>query len=95
MKYIGYWEFDLRDWDKAFELDEHISATRRENPKDFPEIVLGAHFIGGSNKGLTIFETDDPKELLNVSLRFVPVLTWKFIPLYSATESAELRKKMK
>ena len=82
MKYIGYWEFDLEDMDKAFELNEKSGAARKAKPDDFPDTVLGAHSIAGSSKGLTIFETDDPDKLLQVSLRFSPVLRWKFMPLY-------------
>ena len=95
MKYIGYWEFDLENTDKAFELNAKIEVTRKEKPDDFPDIVLGAHNIAGSNKGLTIFETDDPDKLLQISLRFSPVIRWKFLPLYPVGTINKLRKEIK
>ena len=95
MKYLCYWEFDLKDTDKAIELNEKARAARKEKPDDFPDTVLGGHFIAGSSKGLTIFETDDPDKLLQVSLRFSPVMRWKFLPLYPVGTINELIKEIK
>ena len=95
MKYIGYWEFDLKDWEEAYRINDEFTQAIKDNPDDFPEFILGPHFIGGSNKGLTIFETDDPKKLLNISIPFVPVLKWKFLPLYPAGESNQIYQNLK
>jgi hypothetical protein len=95
MKYIGYWELDLKDWEEAYRINGELGQAIRDNPDDFPEFVLGAHSIGGSNKGLTIFETDDPKKLLNISVPFVPVLKWKFLPLYPVGESNQIYQSLK
>jgi len=95
MKYIGYWEFDLENSEKASELMKKLGVARKEKPDDFPDTVLGAHNIAGSSKGLTIFETDDPDKLLQVSLRFSPVVRWKFLPLYPIGTIRELIKEIK
>jgi hypothetical protein len=95
MKYIGYWEWDLKDWDEAFRRSAELGQAIRDNPDDFPEFILGPHFIGGSNKGLTIFETDDPKKLIKISIPLAPVVTWKFTPLYDAYESNHIYQNLK
>lgn len=95
MKYIGYWEFDLENMDKAFEMDNKLIAIAKEKPDDFPDLVLGAHFIAGNRKGLTIFETDDPDKLLQISLYFSPVLRWKFLPLYPVETIKKIVKEIK
>jgi len=95
MKYIGYWEFDLENSEKASELMKKLGVARKEKPDDFPDIVLGAHNIAGSNKGLTIYETDDPEKLLQVSLRFSPIVRWKFLPLYPTGTINKLIKETK
>ena len=95
MKYLAYWEFDLENREKAFEMQAKAATARKEKPDDFPDTVLGAHNIAGSSKGLTIFETDDPEKLLQVSLRFSPVVRWKFLPLYPIGTIRELIKEIK
>jgi len=90
LKYIGYWEHDLKDWDEAWKKNSELGKAVNENPENYPEFILGPHYIGGSNKGVTVFETDDPKKLLNISIPLAPYVKWKFVPLYSAYESNQI-----
>ena len=85
----------MKDWEEAFRRSAEVGQAIRDNPDDFPEFVLYPHLIGGSNKGLTIFETDDPKKLIKVSIPFAPVVTWKFTPLYDAYESNQIYQSLK
>jgi len=62
---------------QTYRRNDEVVQAFRDNPDDFPEIVLGPHSIGGSNKGLTIFETDDLKKLLNMSIPFATRLEQK------------------
>ena len=75
-------------------MQAKFHEARKEKPDDFPDIVLGAHSIAGSSKGLMIFETDDPNKLLQVSLRFEPVFRWKFMLLYPTETMRELIKEI-
>ena len=86
MKYIGYWELNLKDWDQAWKKQGEVAKDVNENPEKYPKFILGPHIIGESNKGISIFETDEPNKLLNLSTPYIPFVKWKFVPLYSLYE---------
>ena len=89
MKYIWFWEYDPKDIYKMFEKDNEISEERKKEPKRYPKLIMDGHWLGMENKGFTIYEVDDPQQLLNVAAKFFPEKKTKFVPIF---EVAEVKK---
>ena len=95
MKYIGFWEFCPENMDKAIEKNNQVVAERNTGSKKFGTVIFGPFGLGGEMKGFTVFEVDNYEQLINLSLHYVPYMTWKFVPLLETTKIIELWHKMK
>lgn len=90
MKFIGFWDFSFKDLDRILKKSQQSSSQRYEHPDRYPDIISGPYLIGGEAKGLTVYEVDDPKQLINVSLHYSPEIRFKFMPIFDTEIVAEL-----
>ena len=91
MKFIGFFEFDLEDFDKVIEKYNQ----RLAQPDKFPKIIFGPYGLNEGGKGFTGLETDDDEQLARLMFHFVPEIEWTFLPISEASMTIPLWKKMK
>jgi len=72
MKYIWFWEYSPEDVYKMFEKDNQIAAEREKDPNKYPKTIFPPHWLGMEHKGFTIYEVDDPQQLVNLAVKFFP-----------------------
>lgn len=101
MRYIGVYEYDIEDVDNVFTKGKEISAEREQFPDKYPKRLLlqdgsTAEFgVLGEPKGFTLYETDDPEQLMNLILFWSPVMEWKFMPIIHPSKSMVVWEKTK
>lgn len=78
MKYIGFWDFDLKDMDVVIEK----FSQRQLEPEKYPKILFGPFTMGDEFKGFTGLEAFEPEQLLNLQFHFAPEIKWKFTPMF-------------
>jgi len=95
VKFIGFWEFCPEDFDKVIERRAQAEAIREKFPDRFPKRIFGPYWMGETSKGFTVYETDNPDQLSNLTLHYIPVVRVKFIPIHEFVRQVELYQKMK
>lgn len=95
MKYIAFWEFGPGDLDKIVQKYEETTAEREEAPGKYPKIIFQPHSYLGEFKGFTLMEADDPEQLVNLQIQYMPGMKYSFVPIFDAIELIELYKKTK
>jgi len=91
LKFIGFWEYDLKDADEVVEKFRRAMAERAAGKReDFPKLIYGPFHIGGESKGFAIYETDNMEAITNMTVYYTPVLKMKFLPIHESTRVAEL-----
>ena len=59
-------------------------------------MIFGAHWLGMEPKGFTIYEVNDPQQIVNLEVAFSPIKKPKFVPIFehkSVVETYETEKK--
>jgi hypothetical protein len=51
---------------------------------------LGSYLIGGVQKGFTVYEVEDPEQLANMSLRYMPEMRYRFLPIFETEMITDL-----
>lgn len=95
MKVIWFWEYDPEDIHSMFEKDDQIVAEWEKEPGKYPRRIFPAHWLGMENKGFTIYEVDDPQQLVNLAVAFFPEKKSKFVPIFDKNTVKDTHLKMK
>lgn len=95
MKYLVCTEWDPKDSDKVVEKFKKIPAIREKSPELFPKIVAGAYNFVGESKGFAVYETDNPEQLINMAMYYMPYMKVKWIPIIDSVKAVELYEQMK
>ena len=95
VKYIAFWEFDPDDFEKVTEKFLQIRAERGKENEKYPKSLSAAYTMIGKPKGFQLFETDDSEQLANLTLHYVPLVEFKFVPIIESSKGVELYQKMK
>jgi hypothetical protein len=95
LKFIWFWEYDPADIYDMFEKDTQAKKLREEDAKRLPKVVFPAHWLGMEHKGFTIFEVDDPQQLVNMAAHFFPQKRSKFVPIFEKAMVQETYRKVK
>ncbi len=82
MKYIWFWEYEQKDTLKMFEMNSKVGFEREKHPEKYPKKIFDAHWLGMEPKGFTIYDVDDPQQIINLEVAFSPVKKSKFVPLF-------------
>ncbi len=90
MKYIGFWEFDPKDFDKV--LKKYVD---QDSWPDFPETISEGFGLGGEFRGFQLYETDNPEHLTNLSLYYMPEMEFNFIPIFEVAKVVERYQEIK
>ncbi len=84
MKYICYWEMDPKDLDKGIPLFQKMRELR--GTPGYPKELSPTYGFGGEMRGFTLYEVDDPQQIINHHVHYHPLLKLKWIPLVEATD---------
>ena len=87
MLYIIFWE--MKPEDVPMVIEKFRKRTEEGSENMFGEglkTVMVPHHIGFEPKGFTIMETDDPDELANYSMYYMPELTMKIYPIHDSSK---------
>jgi hypothetical protein len=95
VKFIGFWEFNLEDFDKVLEKRGQIVAEREKEPERFAKVIFGGYSYAGETKGFTVFETDDVEKLLSDVFIMGSLMTYEFVPITETSKTVELYLKTK
>ncbi len=85
MKYIAFWEYDRKDIYKIFELESKLSPEFENDPEAWRKKYgkfIESYWLGMEPKGFTIFEFDNPQQMINLDIAFWPHKKFKFVPLF-------------
>ena len=87
MMYMGIIEL-TGDPGKANEISELIDKEREQFPDRYPKQPrlqdgsIAQFMLGSNNKAFSLYETDNPDQLLRLAQRYRGVATMKFVPLF-------------
>ena len=99
MKYIGFYEMDQEDKYKVFDIDDKLGEEYNADPEKWKQkygnVVFGPYFLGMEPKGMTVFEFDDPIQMINIERAFWPYKKWMFVPLLDVEKVKESYKRSK
>jgi hypothetical protein len=90
LKFIGFFEHDLKDTDAVVEKFRQMTAEREKGTQKYPKLLYGSYYIGGESKGFGIYETDDMETITNLTIHYIPVLRCKFLPIHESSKWLEL-----
>lgn len=95
MKYIGFWEYDRKDIYKVFETEEKLMPKYESDParwrRKYGKFIEG-YWLGMEPKGFSIFEFDNPQQMINLDVAFWPHKKFKFVPLFDHDQVIEAYK---
>ena len=89
MKYAAFWEFSPDVYDALLAKNFKMMEERKKGTEKYVKILFEPHYLGTSNKGLTIVEGDED-QLENWVLFYYPEVAMKIVPLL---ETARMIKK--
>lgn len=95
MKFILFFEFNPKDFDKVIEINKTFVENKTRNPDDYPELVFGPYFLGDEFKGFDVVEASTPEQLMNNILHYMPTVKIKFQPILDGYQIVELYQKSK
>jgi hypothetical protein len=93
--FIAFWEYSAEDTAKVIEKFNKATEERKKGTEKFAKLVYGPYHFNGKQEGFSVYETDDPDKLMNISIFYAPEMTWKFKPIIETRKAAELWLKMK
>ena len=101
MLYVGIGEICTQDYKNFLAKGRVIGAEREKFPDKYPKRLnlqdgrLAEFFLG--KKGMTtnfiLYETEDPKQLLNLQTFWLPEIKYTFIPIFHVSEIKEAWEK--
>jgi hypothetical protein len=96
VKFIAFSRFNAEDTPKIIEKLKQTGAERGKGTERFPKLIFGPfNFAGDTEKGFSVYETDDPDKIANLALFYMPEMKMKFIPIIETAKGIELYVKMK
>ena len=95
MKYIAYWKFDVKDWEKATELSSQFSEQRKKEPNKYTRPISDNYYTG-YGECFRLVEADTEEQLINSEVFFMPFAVFRFVPIVdTAKTTAAIRERMK
>ena len=87
MLYVAFWEMKPEDIPAVIEKFRNRSEKGSENMfgKGL-KTVMAPHHIGFEPKGFTLLETDNPDDLANYSMYYMPELQMKIMPIHDSSK---------
>jgi len=95
MQFIGFFEYKAEDSAKVIEKLRQRQAEWKKGVEKFVKPVYGPYNFNGERKGFSVYETDNPDDLMSVATFYAPEMVWKFVPLIDSGKGAEIWLKMK
>jgi len=87
VKYIGYWEYDLKDEPALLEKYK-VLPEGLEKLRLFPP-----YWLGGQTKGFSLLETDDFEKIEELCHHYAPEMKFKIYPIIEVAKALPIRAK--
>jgi len=84
VKYICYFEMDPKDLDKVIPLFQKMRELR--GTPGYPKELSPTYGFGGEMRGFTLYEVDDPQQIINHGVHYHPWLKLKWTPIVEASD---------
>jgi len=94
LKYIVFSEYCPKDRDKVVERAKKITEKMEKNPEKYPKWLYPPHNIAGGTKTFIVVEAT-PEQLMNQRHAWMPLTTFKAVPIFDARELTERYPKLK
>jgi hypothetical protein len=95
MDFIGYFEFDPKDFDDIIPLFQKAMAVREKEPDKFPTIEYGPVSMAGGWKGFSIYHDPTSEQMNAIVIHYMPYMTFKFVNISPAPKMIEQYLKTK
>jgi hypothetical protein len=95
LDFIGYFEFDPKDFDKIIPLFQDTMAAREKDPGKFPTIEYGPVSMAGGFKGFSIYHDPTTEQMNALVIQYMPYMTFKFVNISPAPKFIEQYMKAK
>lgn len=95
MQFVAFWEFKYENAEKYVEMYKKMTEERERGTSKSPKLIFGPYIFDGQYKGLSVYETSDPDELMTLALYYAPVLTFKFMPIIESKKFVDLLERKK
>jgi hypothetical protein len=96
-RYIAFAQFSSKDIEEVLEKHMNvIQVERKKHPDKYPKKFLEDHDLLSPLPTLTrdycslnFYETDDPRQLANLAMKWMPLLKVSFVPVLPSTMTIE------
>ena len=97
MQYLALWEMKAKDMDVVVKKYQELIAEREKGSEKFPQNPVSDNYVfTGTYKGFIIYgEETTEEQLLNVSLHFGEIMSWKYKLISSSTKTMGMYLKSK
>jgi hypothetical protein len=83
VKFIAFWEFDVKDLDQVIQKRQaRIDSSWEKRFSETFRLLFPAHLIGGGTRGFSIFEADDEARLVDFFTHYFPEVTYRIEPIF-------------
>ena len=86
LKFICFFEYEGEDIDKILPLFEKMVGLRGK--PGYPKAIMPSQHFAGETNGFTIYEADDPQQMINHFTNYEPYMRFTWKPLVETTEVA-------
>jgi len=93
LKYICYYECKEEDLDTIIPKFQEMIKLRETG--DFPTGITPTYWVPGEIHGFTIYEVDDPQQIIDHYLHYFPEMKLKWKPIIEATDFVKTYMKKK
>ena len=94
MKYILFWEFCPKDFDKVVERYLALGKEVEKHPDKFPKVIFNSQTMAGETKGFQVVESTS-EQMTEAMIFWKGELTLKFVPIVETAKIVEKYLKSK
>ncbi|MBM3292748.1 hypothetical protein FJY84_08740, partial [Candidatus Bathyarchaeota archaeon] len=84
MKYACFFEYDQKDTDEVINRFKKMVPLR--GTPDYPKAISPTYGYGGQSSGFTLYEVDNPQQIINHSVHYIPLMKLNWVPVVEATD---------
>jgi hypothetical protein len=89
VKVLAFGEYCPEDFEKVAERFRQAMAERQRGSVKFPKMIFPPHGISGESKTVMVYDDPTEEQLNALVIHYLPVMTFKFMPLLEATKFIE------
>ena len=93
MKYICFFEYNPENIDEVIDRFKKMIPLR--GTPDYPKAISPTYGYSGQERGFTLYEVDNPQQIINHHIHYTPVLQLEWVPINEATDFVVTYEKKK